>query len=32
MRDGQPFVDRLSREHKYIIHPHPEEIVIIDAV
>lgn len=32
MRDGQPFVDTLSSERKYIIHPHPEEIVIIDAV
>jgi imidazolonepropionase-like amidohydrolase len=32
MRDGQAFVDKLSAQHTYIIHPHPEEITIIDAV
>ena len=32
MRDGQAFVDRLSAQHTYIIHPYPEEITIIDAV
>jgi imidazolonepropionase-like amidohydrolase len=32
MKEGEAYVDRLSSKHKYVLHPHPAERKIIDAL